>query len=110
MVAALELVAVGTLVWTVPARALRRFGAADRTTAGADVDLVQDVRVLPEFGGHLHDDVVLVLRGIDHRYLSLAEGVVERIVDLADGKPKARAAAARSITRSTSSPFAAGRD
>jgi hypothetical protein len=69
---------------------LRRLRAADRASAGADIDLVQRLRVLPEFRRHLHDHVVLILRRIDRRYLALAEGVVQRIVDLADGQPEPR--------------------
>jgi hypothetical protein len=34
----------------------------------------------------------LVLRLVDHRYLPLPKGIVERVVDLADGEPKARRA------------------
>jgi len=45
---------------------------------------------LPELGRHLHHDAVLVLRLVDHRYLPLPKGVVERVVDLANGEPEAR--------------------
>src|SRR5215472_18145443 len=65
---------------------LRFLRTADGTTAGADMDLVQDLRGLPELGGHLHDDVVLVLGFVDYRYLTLPKGVVEGVVDLADGE------------------------
>src|SRR6266404_7067332 len=34
--------------------------------------------------------MVLVPRFVDHRYLALPKGVVQRVVDLADGKPEAR--------------------
>ena len=38
----------------------------------------------------LHDDMILVLRSIDHRNLALPKGVVEGIVDLVDIEPEAR--------------------
>src|SRR5215469_2550452 len=64
--------------------------AADPAAAGADIDLVQYLGRLPELGRHLHHDMVLVLRLVDHRHLPLAKGVVKRVVDLADGETEAR--------------------
>jgi hypothetical protein len=63
---------------------------AERTATGADIDLVQYLGRLPKLGHHLHHDVVLVLRLVDHRYLALPKGVVERVVDLAGGEPETR--------------------
>ena len=99
--------AVSPAIWAAVARrgaafAARRVGrdragkrvgrlrAADRAAAGADIDVVQRLRVLPELRRHLHHHVILVLRVVDHRDLALAEGVVERVVDLADGQPEPR--------------------
>ena len=55
----------------------------------ADVDVLQRLRALPVARRHLHDDVILVLRVVDGRDLALAEGVVQRVVDLAgvDAQP-----------------------
>src|SRR6266446_61206 len=81
--------------WTVawPPRCPTTVGllrGADRTAAGANIDLVQYLWRFPELGRHLHHDAVLVLRLVDDRYLPLPKGIVKRIVDLADGKPEAR--------------------
>ena len=67
-----------------------RLRAADRAARGADVDVLQRLRVLPVLRRHLHDDVVLVERIVDRRDLALAEGVVERVVDHAgvDAEPR----------------------
>ena len=62
---------------------------AGRIGAGCrNVDLVQRARVLPVAGRDLHHDVILVERIVDGRDLTLAEGVIERVVDRAKGKPK----------------------
>jgi hypothetical protein len=45
---------------------------------------------LLELGRHFHHDVILVVRQVDHRYLPLPKGVVQGVVDLADGEPEAR--------------------
>src|SRR5205814_6710586 len=76
------------------AQRLSRLHAADRASAGADIDLVQRFRILPEFGRHLHDDVVLVLRRVDSRYLALAECIVEGVIDLTNSESEPRRAAA----------------
>src|SRR6202040_1695178 len=73
---------------------LSRLRAADRAAAGADIYLVQGFRILPELGRHLHDNVVLVLRRIDSRYLALAEYIVEGVIDLINREPEPRRAAA----------------
>jgi hypothetical protein len=62
-----------------------RLGASDRAPGGADKDLVQRVRALPVLRRHLHHDVILVARSVDHRNLALAEGIIERVVDLRRG-------------------------
>ena len=67
-----------------------RLGAADRAAGGRDIDVLQRLRILPVARRHLHDDVVLVARDIDGRDLALAEGVVERVVDLAHGDAEPR--------------------
>ncbi len=59
-------------------------GAADTAARGADIDVAQRLRALPEFRRHLHDHLVLVLVLVDGRDLALAEGVVQRIVHLGD--------------------------
>src|SRR4029077_440901 len=65
-----------------PAR--RRTGgrAADRTTGGRNEDVVQGLRALPEGRRHFHHHMILVLVLVNCRNLALAEGVVQRIVDL----------------------------
>ena len=56
-----------------------RIGAGRR-----NIDLVQRPRILPVARRDLHDDVILVERIVDGRNLTLAEGVIERVVDGAD--------------------------
>ncbi len=73
--------------------------AADGAAGGADIDVLQHLRALPELRRDLHDDMVLVEGVVDRRYLPLAEGVVERVVDLArrDAEPRRRRAVDREI-------------
>jgi hypothetical protein len=66
-----------------------RLRTADRPARGADIDLLQRLRILPEARRDLHDDVVLVAGDIDGRDLALAEGVVERVVDLRSSRCRA---------------------
>ena len=60
-----------------------RIGAGRR-----NVNLVERARILPVARRDLHDDVILVERIVDGRDLTLAEGVVKRVVDRADGETK----------------------
>ena len=69
------------------ARGARR--AADGAARGADVDVAQRFGALPELRRHLHDHVVLVQVVVDRRDLALAEGVVQRVVDLASRSRRA---------------------
>ena len=74
-------------------RAVQRLGrlcAADRPPTGADIDLAQDFGALPEFRRHFHHDVVLVPRRVNGGHLPLAEGIVQRVIDLTDRKPEPR--------------------
>ena len=60
---------------------------AGRVGAGRrNIDLVQRPWILPVARRDLHDDVILVERVVDGRNLPLAEGVVEGVVDGADGE------------------------
>ena len=45
------------------------------------VDLAQEQRILPEFGRHLHDHVILIQRRIHGRDLAFAEGIVKGVVN-----------------------------
>ena len=65
-------------------------GATDPTARRADEDLLEHLGALPVARRDLHDHVVLVERMIDRRRLALAEGVIERIVDLACGEAEPR--------------------
>ena len=80
-----------------------RLRAADRAADGADIDVLQRLRALPVLRRDLHDHVVLVERVVDGRDLALAEGVVERVVDLArvDAEPRrrCRGRSTRSVSR-----------
>ena len=49
------------------------------------VDLIQHPRILPVARRDLHHHVILVERIVDGRHLALAERVVERVVDRAQG-------------------------
>ena len=60
-----------------------RIGAGRR-----NIDLVQRARILPVARRDLHDDVILVERIVDGRDLTLAEGVIERVVDRAERQSK----------------------
>ncbi len=62
---------------------------AGRAAGGADIDVLQRLRILPVGRRDLHDHVILVARDIDGRDLALAEGVIQRVVDLADGDAEA---------------------
>ncbi len=64
--------------------------AADRAAGGADIDVLQRFGALPELGRDLHHHMVLVEVLVDGRDLALAEGIVERVVDLADVDAEAR--------------------
>jgi hypothetical protein len=57
------------------------------------MDLVQSFLVLPEFGRHFHDNVVLVLGRVDSRHLALAESIEKGVVDLANAEPEPRRSA-----------------
>ena len=74
-----------------------RLRAADRAARGADIDVLQRLRALPELRRHLHHDMILVEIVVDRRDLALAEGVVERVVDLrrGDAEPRRRGAVDR---------------
>ncbi len=62
--------------------------AGDRSARRADIDVLERLRILPEPRRHFHDHVILVAGDIDRRHLALAECVIERVVDLADGDPE----------------------
>ena len=95
---------------TVPASALVAWVPLDRAAGGADEDLVERLRALPVLRRHLHHHVILVARRVDHRDLALAEGVVERVVDLLRRRCRAAPRSRGRSTRSVSRPFAAGRN
>ena len=60
-----------------------------------DVDVVQRFGALPELRRHFHHHMILVQVLVDGRDLALAEGVVERVVDLrrrSDAEPRRRGA------------------
>jgi hypothetical protein len=83
--------AVGVLLlvrMVVPATALVDCRPADRAARGADIDILEDFRVLPIFGRDLHHHMILVERVIDRRDQPLAEGVIEGGIDLALRQPK----------------------
>ncbi len=67
----------------------RRLGAADGAARLADIDLVERFRALPELRRHFHYHMVLVELVVDGRNLALAEGIVERVVDLRCGEAEA---------------------
>ena len=46
-----------------------------------DVDLVEELRILPEFGRGLHHHVILIQVRVHGRDLPLSEGIVYRVVD-----------------------------
>src|SRR6202000_561962 len=48
------------------------------------------LRVLPVARRNFHDDVILVQSVVDRRYRTLAEGIVERVVDCERRKAKSR--------------------
>ena len=75
---------------TVPDGRLLVRRAARIAARGADIDILQDRGVLPIARRDLHHDVILVDRAVDRRDLALAEGVVERIVDLARRQAETR--------------------
>ena len=58
--------------------------------AGAHVDQVERLGVLPELRRDFHHDVVLVQRRVHRRHLPLPERVVERVVDslLRESEPR----------------------
>src|SRR6202034_3353932 len=68
--------------------------ATERTARGAHPDLLESLRALPEARCDLHHHVILVHVVVDGRYLPLAEGVVERVVDLGQVDTQSRGGAA----------------
>ena len=74
-------------------RAARKIGgraSLGRAAGGRNIDFVEHGRALGVARIDLHDDVILVDRGEDGRDLPLAEGVIERVVDLRRRQAEAR--------------------
>jgi hypothetical protein len=68
------------------------------------VDVLQRLRAADVARRHLHDHAVLVQLVVDGRHLALAEGVVERVVDVARGDAQARGAVLVDVHK-VSTPF-----
>ena len=64
-------------------------GAADGAAGGADIEFIQHVGRLPETRRHLHHHMILVQRIIDGRYRTLAECIIQIIIDLIHRQPQA---------------------
>ena len=72
-------------------REAREGGKRDVLSGGRlGVEGPQNLRVLPILRRHFHDDVILVQGRVHGRNLALAEGVVERIVDILRRQAQAR--------------------
>src|SRR6185437_4461793 len=67
-----------------------RLGAAQGTSGGAHIYVVERLWALPELRLHFHHDVILVHILVDGRDLPLAEGVVEGVVDVRHVDTEAR--------------------
>jgi hypothetical protein len=55
-----------------------------------DKDVLERLCILPILRSYLHDHVILVSRIVNRRYLALAEGVIERVVDQGDRNAEPR--------------------
>src|SRR5215831_2249598 len=63
---------------SVMGKSAQRNRFASRRT---DVDLAQELRILPEFRRGLHNHVILIQRAVHGRDLALAESVVKSVVN-----------------------------
>ena len=77
----------------------RKLGAAQCTAGGADPYVLQGLGALPEARLDLHHDVILVHVVVDGGDLALAEGVIQRVVDLREIDAEARRGGAIDIQR-----------
>ena len=76
----------GAVAGSYVASALKGTSPAGRT----DINLIQELRILPELRRRLHHDVILIQRRIHRRYLALTESIVERVVDQLRGDVEPR--------------------
>src|SRR5208337_2280797 len=60
-----------------------------RTAGPGNVDIPQRIRALPETGSSLHNNVVLVKKGIGNSHLALAKSIIQGVVEelRCDAKP-----------------------